>query len=211
MRHDLEFQAMIGSLAKANLKPKIREGLQNMARELQAINDEFQISLYKVKTDDKYSKMGRDILTQELGSSVMEKIAPYQNAYASLIEEQEKRLFQKNREEKSSTEILLNYLRNSELRQMHGMANMDPLEMEAHIGDPTFLDALLTSPKALLPKKRLGELIRKKAENENPAIAEQLDHLGFADSTIKSLVSTIRADIRASGWKENDDAQIEAA
>ena len=210
MKNDLEFQAMIGSLAKANLKPKIKEGLENLARELAAINDQFQVELYRVKTDDRYSAMGRDLLTQELGSSVLEKVAPYEGAYRNLIEEQEKKLFQQDQRAKSSTEILIERMDMQELRQMHGMANMDPLEMEARIDDPGFLEALLTSPKPLLPKKRLGELVRKKAENENPAIADELDHLGFADSTIKSLVNTIRADVRASGWKESD-APIEKA
>ena len=210
MKNDLEFQAMVGSLARANLKPKIKQGLEHLARELAAINDHFQKELYRVKTDDRYSAMGRDLLTQELGSSVLEKVAPYEGAYRNLIEEQEKKLFQQDQRAKSSTEILIERMDMQELRQMHGMANMDPLEMEARIDDPGFLEALLTSPKPLLPKKRLGELVRKKAENENPAIADELDHLGFADSTIKSLVNTIRADVRASGWKESD-APIEKA
>ena len=210
MKNDLEFQGLLGSLAKANLKPKIKQGLEHLARELQAINDHFQKELYRVKTDDRYSAMGRDLLTQELGSSVLEKVAPYEGAYRDLIAEQEKRLFQKNGGTKSSTEILLAHMRHQELRMMHGMANMDPLEMEAHFDDDGFLEALITSPKPLLPKKRLGELVRKKAENENPAIADELDHLGFADSTIKSLVNTIRADVRASGWQE-DNAPIEKA
>ena len=209
MKNDLEFQAMVGSLARANLKPKIKQGLEHLARELAAINDHFQKELYRVKTDDRYSAMGRDLLTQELGSSVLEKVAPYEGAYKALIEAQERKLFQQGHGAKSSTEILIGHLKNSELRQMHNMANMDPLEMEARLDDPGFLEALITSPKPLLPKKRLGELVRKKAENENPAIADELDHLGFADSTIKSLVNTIRADVRASGWQEND-AQIEA-
>ena len=211
MKNDLEMQGLIGSLSEAKLKPKIKEGLENLARELQAINDGFQVSLYKIKTDPRYSKMGRDVLTQQLGDGIMEKILPYEGAYDALVEEQERKLFQKNGGAKSSTEILLNYLKNSELRQMHGMAKMDELTMEAHLNDNGFLEALITSPKPLLPKKRLGELVRKRAESESPEIAEELDHLGFADATIKSLVNSIKGDIRASGWQEENHSELQNA
>lgn len=202
MKNDLEIQGLIGSLETKNLQPKIREGLQTLVRELQAINDGFQKELYSLKTDKRYTAMGRDHLTQQLGDGVLEKLTPYSDAYKDHIAGVKNSLFGPRNKAKSDTEILIDYLKNQELRQMHGMASMDPLELEANLDDPVFLEAVVTSPKPLLPADKLNELVIKKAEKANPEAAELLDQYTFADATVKSLLSTIKADVKASGWKE---------
>jgi hypothetical protein len=201
MKHDLEFQATIGALDRISLQPKIREGLETLVRELMAINDQFQKELYTIKMDDRYSGMGRDLLTQQLGDNVLDKLQSYAEAYKPHMEGVKKSLFETRNNPKSDTEILINYLKNQEIRSMHGMATMDPLEIEAKIDDPLFLEAVVTSPKPLLPADRLNELVAKKAEKANPESAQLLDQYSFADTTVKSLLSTIKADIKASGWK----------
>jgi hypothetical protein len=184
--------------------------LENLARELAAINDHFQKELYTIKTDERYTPKGRDLLTQQLGDTVLEKLKPYAGAYNEHIAGVKKTLFNPPNTQKSEMAIMLEYLKNQEIRSMHNMAGMDLLELEAQIDDPDFLEAVVTSPKPLLPADRLNELLIKKAETENPDAAELLDQYGYASGTVKSLVNTIKGDIKASGWKE-DDAQIEKA
>ena len=202
MKNDLEIQATIGALDRINLQPKIREGLETLVRELMAINDQFQKELYTIKMDKRYTGIGRDLLTQQLGDSVHEKLQSYASAYKPHVEGVKNSLFASRNEEKSQTEILIDYLRNQEIRSMHGMANMDALEIEAKIDDPLFLEAVVTSPKPLLPADRLNDLVQKKAEKANPEAAQLLDQYSFADTTVKSLLSTIKADIKSSGWRE---------
>ena len=201
MKNDLEIQALIGNLETQNLKPKIREGLETLVGELQAINGNYQKELHSIKTDPRYTAMGRDVLSQKLGDAVMVKLQPYSEAYSDHITGVKNSLFASPNEEKSQTEILVDYLKNQEIRSMHKMASMDPLEIEAQLDDPVFFQALVTSPKQLLPNERLNELIIEKAEKANPEAAALLDQYTFADSTVKSLVNTVSADVKASGWK----------
>jgi hypothetical protein len=207
MRNDLEIQAVIGNLESKDLEPKIKEGLQNLGRELMAINDHFQRELYKIKMDGRYTAMGRDVLTQQLGDGVLEKILPYKNAYGDLIRNAQNSLLGPKKE-RSQGEILLDYLKNQELRSMYNVSSMDALEIEAQIDDPAFLEAIVTSPMPLLPPDRLNELIQKRAEMKNPEVAKLLDEYGFCAGTIRSLANTIKADVKASGWK---DAEQELA
>ena len=201
MKNDLEIQAIIGGLDRLDLDPKIREGLETLVRELQALNDSFQKELYTIKMDKRYTGMGRDVLTQQLGDGVMEKIQPYGEAYKPHLEGVKKSLFTLRNKEKSQTEILVDYLKNQEIRSMHSMASMDAVELEAKLDDPVFMQAVITSPIPLLPADRLNELVVEKAEKSNPKAAALLDQYHYADSTVKSLLNTIRADVKSSGWK----------
>ena len=122
------------------------------------------------------------------------------------IDQTEKQLFSNPDEtEKSISEQLLNQFRNMELRTQYGMAAMDELEMEAHIDDPGFVEAIASSPKPLLAPDRLQKLIRKKAEKDQPQVAEKLAQFDYSAATVKGLVSKIESDVRASGWQDAED------
>jgi hypothetical protein len=206
MKNDLEMQGMIGSLDRMTLAPKIREGLERLVRELQAVNDAFQVDLLAIQKNDLLTDKGKRTKKQSLGEKTLLMLDDYREAYREHLQQTEKKLFQNPGEVKSETEIILDQLRNAELRQMHGLATLDPLQIESKINDPGFLEAVLTSPKPLLPENRIRELVKKKAAKEKPEIAATLDAYGFARGIVKSLVSKIEADVKVSGWKDMGNA-----
>ena len=206
MKNDLELQAMIGSLDRVNLDPKIREGLDKLVTELLAINKEFKDDLVEIKMDENFTAKGKAAKTQDVGDGILELLEPFRDAYEDHLKEAEKQLFNDpNGEEKSGTEILLEYMRNMELRQQHRLYTLDPLQIESKLDQPKFVEAVLTSPKPLLPEPRLKELFRKKAAKERPEIAATLDAYDFCQGTVRSLVSKIESDVKASGWKDMEN------
>lgn len=166
MRHDLEIQSVIGHLETVNLQPKIKEGLEGIVRELMALNDIFQVDLLKIESDEMLTELGKTAKKQELGDGILEKLQPYGDAYKSHIAGVKNSMFGPKHTAKTDTEILIDYLKNQELRSMHGMAEMDPLQLEANLDDPAFLQAVVTSPKPLLPADKLNELVQKQAEKQ---------------------------------------------
>ena len=206
MKNDIELQAMIGSLDRVNLDPKIREGLDKLVTELLAINKEFKDDLLEIKTNDLLTEKGKAAKTQENGDAILELLEPFRDAYDEHIESTQKKLFQDpNGEEKQPIELMMDQMRSMELRQMHNVSAMDQLQIESKLDEPGFMEAVLTSPKPLLPKKRIRELVRKKAEKENPKVAELLNNYDFSQGTVRSLVSKIESDIKSSGWKDMEN------
>jgi hypothetical protein len=203
--NDLELQAVIGSLKQVNLKPKIREGIQTLVRELQALNDKYTQELLQINTDSRYTKEGKKLLKQEAGANLMAELEVYTDPYQEHIEQAERKLLSGDQQtEKSDMARVVDYLKQSELRRMYGIEKMDELQIEAKSSDPQFLDAVLTSPKPLLPQEKLDKLIRQKASTASPEIGVELKQLNFCNKTVNGLVKSITATVKSNGWKGSD-------
>ena len=88
---------------------------------------------------------------------------------------------------------------------MYEVHKMDPLQIEAQVDDPLFAEAILTSPKPLLPQDQLDRLIQQKAKKENPELGVELDQLNYADKTVKGIVKTLEANVKSTGYLDPDD------
>jgi len=207
--NDLELQAVIGNLAQVNLKPEIREGIQTLVRELQAHNDKYTQELLQINSDSRYTKEGKKLLKQEAGANLMAELEVYTDPYQEHIEQAERKLLSgtDNQVKQSDMARVVDYLKQSELRRMYGIEKMDELQIEAQSGDPQFLDAVLTSPKPLLPQEKLDKLIRQKASTASPEIGVELNQLNFCNKTVNGLVKSITASIKGNGWKEPDPVE----
>jgi len=206
--NDLELQAVIGNLAQVNLKPEIREGIQTLVRELQAHNDKYTQELLQINSDSRYTKEGKKLLKQEAGANLMAELEVYTDPYQEHIEQAERKLLSGDRQtEKSDMARVVDYLKQSELRRMYDIEKMDELQIEAKSSDPQFLEAVLTSPKPLLPQEKLDKLIRQKASTASPEIGVELNQLNFCNKTVNGLVKSITASIKGNGWKEPDPVE----
>ena len=204
--NDLEMQGIIGSLDQVNLEPEIRKGLETLCRELQAVNDQFTREAMGIDNDKRYTREGKRDKKQKLGSEIVGKLQPYPTAYDELLSQAEKKLLNPDRQvKKSDTEILIDYMKNAELRRMYGVEKMDDLQIEAQSDNPLFVEAILTSPKPLLPKTRLDKMIKQRAKVADPQVGVEIDQLNFASKTIKGLTASIIANVKQSGWKDDAD------
>ena len=203
---DLELKGILGSIDVRKLDDKIKEGLENLVKELIDVNGGFQNDLATISIDENLTDKGKAAKKQHLGDVTFESLEPYRNAYQDHLKEAEMQLFNDpNAEPKQPIELMTDQMRQMELRTMYKVSSMDELEMEAHIDDPGFVEAIATSPKPLLAPDRLQKLIRKKAVKDQPQIAELLAQYVYSAATVKGLVSKIESDVRASGWKDAED------
>ena len=201
--NDLEMQAVIGNLSRANLKPKLKEGLERLVRELQAINDKYTRELMGIDHDKRYTPEGKKLLKQELGAGIIDDLAKYANPYGEHIKQAEGKLLNGDHQVKrTDTEVLMDYMQNAELRRMYGVEKMDALQIEANIDDPLFVSAVLTSPKPLLPQAQLDRLIQQKAKEASPELSVDLEQLTFADKTVRGIVKTLEATVKSQGYQD---------
>jgi hypothetical protein len=206
MRNDMEIQAMIGNLKNQKMSSKIRAGVEEMIRNLQVHNDEFQVERLAIEKNDLLTKKGKAVEIQDLGDATLSYVKPYRGIYEELIAESERELFNNpNAEEKSSTAIIVEELRQNEIRRMYKVETLDPLQIESHISNPGFLEAVLSSPKPLLPDNRIKELLREKAAKDQPVVADYLKQYDLAQGLVDALIRAIESDVGASGWKDPED------
>ena len=204
--NDLELKGIIGSIEVRKLDDKIKEGLQKTVKELMQVNTEFQNDLATISIDENLTDKGKAAKKQHLGDVTFESLEPYRNAYQDHLEGVGKQLFSDpNDEPKQPVELMMKQMMQMEIRTMYNVGQMDELEMEAHLDDPGFVEAIATSPKPLLAPDRLQKLIRKKAEKDKPQVAEQLAQYDYSAATVKGLVSKIESEVRASGWQDTED------
>ena len=207
MKNDLELQSMIGSLQQINLKSEIREGLETLIRDLQALNDEYQKEILRIDTDERLTSIGRKERKQEISTELMDELKTYHGVYDEHISQAETALLNggDKQTKKSSTERLLDYMRQSEIRRMYGVEKMDPLEVEAHADDPLFIEAILTSPKKLLPQEHIDKLVMRKAEKEQPELAVEMEQLNYANNAVKGIRKTLQANVESNGWRDPEN------
>jgi hypothetical protein len=207
MKHDLELQSLIGSLEQISLKPDIREGLETLVREIQALNDSYQKEILRINSDERLTEIGKREQKQEESTNLMFELERYEDPYAEHLEQAERQLLDggDRQTEKSGTDRLLDYLRQSEIRRMYGVEKMDVLEIEAHSSDSLFIDSILTSPKKLLPQEHINKLVMQKAQKENPELGVEIEQLHFADNAVKGILKTLTANVESNGWRDPEN------
>jgi hypothetical protein len=203
---NIEFDAIVESIQRVNLKPAIREGLDKLLSDLQGIRGDYKKDLDAVKSDQRLSKIGKAQKHQEIFSEYKEHLENFADPYRKNLDFVKRRLLNGNgQEKKSDLAKVVDYLRQSEIRRMCGVESMDELEIEAQSHDPMFLEAVLSSPKPLLPPEKIDRLVMKKAENDNPELGVEFEQLTFAAKTVGSFIKAFNGDIEASGWKDPED------
>jgi hypothetical protein len=206
MKNNLELQSLIGSLERINLKTEIREGLENLVEELIDYADEYRQDILEIDTDPRLTKVGKKEKMQEVGDELMAQLEAYSGVYDEHLAQAERKLLNGDQQtQKSSTERLLDYMRQSEIRRMYGIEKMDPLQVEAHSNDPVFVEAVLTSPKRFLPQEQIDKLVIKKAEKENPELGIELEQFGFANNAVDGIVKTLKANVENNGWRDPEN------
>jgi hypothetical protein len=206
MKTNLELQSLIGSLERINLKTEIRAGLENLVEELIDFADEYRQDILEIDTDPRLTKVGKKEKMQEVGDELMAQLEAYDTPYSEHIAQAERKLLNGDQQkQKSSTERLLDYMRQSEIRRMYGVEKMDVLEVEAHANDPVFVEAVLTSPKRFLPQEQIDKLVMQKAQKEQPELGIELEQLGFANNAIDGIVKTLKANVENNGWRDPEN------
>ena len=207
MKHDLELQSLIGSLQQINLKPEIREGLETLVGEIQALNDSYQEEILRIDIDPRLTDVGKREQKQEESENLMFELERFEDPYAEHLQQAERELLDggDKQTKKTGTEVLLDYLRQSELRRMYGVEKMDVLEIETSANDPLFIDAILSSPKKLLPQEKLDRLMMKKAQRENPQLGIEIEQLNYANNAVEGIVKTLKANVENNGWRDPEN------
>jgi hypothetical protein len=208
MKPDLEFQGVLASVSKINLPDNLKQGLQRLLTELGSLGENFQGELEKISKDPRYTMEGKKLLKQELGSSLMEKLAMYENPYREHLGRAEKKLFGGNPVAKTDLERILDHLKNAELRQLYDVGNMDEIQIQDKATDPDFVQAILSSPKSLISEDLKNKLLRQKAKAASPEISQELDQLNFANKTVMGFIKTLESHVKASGWKDKDEITL---
>ena len=205
---DLEIQEMIGAMSRLNLDGKL-----NADRKISELNayarhlDEEIARMDDLVAREFMTKKTRKLEREKLCSKIMTELKRYQNPFKKEIEALQSQLLSRDGENsKTDLEKVLRHFQRAELRQAYGLFNMTPVDIESQLSnDPLFIDAVITSPKQLLPSERISELVREKAEAENPDLAKEMAKVEIADKTISNIAAAIEQSILATGFQGADE------